>query len=326
MARKIAFYDTKPYDRTFFDALNVQFGFELAYLDTQLNARTAVLAAGMDGAIAFVNDNVDAAAVDALCRHNIGVLALRCAGYNNVDLAAAAGRLTVLRVPDYSPYAIAEHAMALLLTLVRRTHKAYNRTRDFNFSLNGLTGFDLHGKSIGIIGTGKIGGVFANICLGFGMNVRAYDPYPSRTDIPYHSLEELCETSDILSLHCPLTPQTQHLLNAERFASMKKGVFLVNTSRGALIDADALLNAIQTEQVGGAALDVYEEESSFFYQDLSDEIIRDEVLRSLIAMPNVLVTSHQAFLTREALQQIAQTTLENLQAFFDGTELRNAVK
>ncbi len=326
MAKKIAFYDTKPYDKLYFDKLNEAFGFEIEYFESKLSARTAVLADGMDAAVAFVNDTVDAAAVDALCRHNIPYLALRCAGYNNVDLAAAADRLTVTRVPNYSPYAVAEHAMALLLTLVRKTHKAYNRTRDFNFSLNGLTGFDLHGKIMGVIGMGKIGSIFVDICKGFGMEVCAYDPFPSRQDIPYLPLEELCAKADILSLHCPLMPQTYHMLNKSAFDVMKKGVYILNTSRGALVDTDALLEAIHSGIIGGAALDVYEEESDYFYEDLSDVIIRDEVLRSLITMPNVLVTSHQAFLTREALQQIAQTTLENLQACFEGKALEHEVK
>lgn len=323
--KKIAIYDAKPYDRLYFDMLNAEYGYDLSYFETKLNAQTAVLASGMDAAVAFVNDSIDAAAVDALCRHKIGLLAMRCAGYNNVDLEAAQGRLCIVRVPDYSPWAIAEHAMALLLTLVRKTHKAFNRTRDFNFSLTGLVGFDLHNKTIGIIGTGKIGGVFADICKGFGMQIIAYDPYPSRNDLEYTSLVEVCRRADILSLHCPLTPQTHHILNAQTLAQTKRGVYLVNTSRGALIDTDALLAAIENEHIGGAALDVYEEESDFFYEDLSEAIIRDEVLRGLIAMPNVLVTSHQAFLTREALRQIAQTTLENLKCYFAGEELKNEV-
>lgn len=324
--KKIAFYDTKPYDKQSFERINAAYGFEISYFETKLTARTAVLADGMDAVCAFVNDNIDAATVDALVRHNIGVLALRCAGYNNVDLHAAKGRLTVVRVPDYSPYAIAEHTMALLLSLVRRVHRAYNRTRDFNFSLNGLTGFDLHGKTIGVIGTGKIGSIFVDICKGFGMQIYAYDLYPSRDDIQYQTLPELLQHADIISFHCPLTPETYHMLNPESLQNVKPGVLVINTSRGALIDTDALLNGITDGTVGGAALDVYEEESEFFYEDLSDVIIKDDVLRSLITMPNVLVTSHQAFLTREALQQIAETTLQNLQDYFAQKPLRNEIQ
>ncbi|MDR1628738.1 MAG: 2-hydroxyacid dehydrogenase [Oscillospiraceae bacterium] len=323
--KKIAFYDTKPYDKIHFDRLNEQYGYEIIYFEGKLNARTAVLAHGMDAVVAFVNDNIDAAAVDALCRHGIGLLAMRSAGYNNVDIGAAKGRLKLVRVPDYSPYAIAEHTMALLLTLVRKIHKAYNRTREYNFLLNGLMGFDLHGKTIGVVGTGKIGRVFIDICKGFGMNVLAYDPYPSRDDVTYTDLETLCSRADIISLHCPLTKDTYHIINKENLALMKKGVYLINTSRGALIDSDALIDAIKQGIIGGAGLDVYEEESDFFYEDHSETIIQDDVLRLLVTMPNVLVTSHQAFLTNEALGQIAATTFENMDAYFNGKPLKNEI-
>lgn len=323
--KKIAFYDTKPYDKIHFDRLNEQYGYEIIYFEGKLNARTAVLAHDMDAVVAFVNDNIDAAAIDALCRHGIGLLAMRSAGYNNVDIGAAKGRLKVVRVPDYSPYAIAEHTMALLLTLVRKIHKAYNRTREYNFLLSGLMGFDLHGKTVGVVGTGKIGRVFIDICRGFGMNVLAYDPYPSRDDITYTDLKTLCSQADIISLHCPLTKDTHHIINQEHLALMKKGVYIVNTSRGALIDSDALIDAIKQGIIGGAGLDVYEEESDFFYEDHSDTIIQDDVLRLLVTMPNVLVTSHQAFLTNEALGQIAATTLENMDAYFNGKPLKNEI-
>lgn len=322
---KIAFYDTKPYDKVYFNEINQKYGFEIIYLETKLNEWTAVLANGMAAAVAFVNDNINESTINTLYENGTGILAMRCAGYNNVDMNAAAGKLRIVRVPDYSPYAIAEHTMALLLTLVRKTHKAYNRTREYNFSLSGLGGFDLHGKTVGVIGTGKIGSVFIDICKGFGMNVLAYDPYPSRSDVEYTDLHTLCGKADIISLHCPLTNDTYHIINRSTIALMKNGVYIINSSRGALIDSDALLDAIKAEKVGGAGLDVYEEESDFFYEDLSNTILRDEVLSRLITMPNVLVTSHQAFLTNEALRQIAETTLENLDAYFSGELLKNEI-
>ena len=325
--KKIAFYDTKPYDKTFFTEANKTHGYEIIYLESKLNARTGVLADGADAVVAFVNDDIDSCALKTLKSKNIGILAMRSAGYNNVDMAAAKENgIKVVRVPDYSPYAIAEHTMALLLALVRKIHKAYNRTREYNFSLNALNGFDLHGKTVGVIGTGKIGGVFIDICKGFGMKILAYDPYPSRQDLEYVSIPDLCARADIISLHCPLTKDTFHLINRENLSLMKNGVYIINTSRGALIDTDALLEAIRSGKVGAAGLDVYEEESEFFYEDLSNEIFPDEVLALLITMPNVLVTSHQAFLTNEALSQIAKTTLENLDAFFQNTPLKNEIQ
>ncbi|MDD3242489.1 MAG: 2-hydroxyacid dehydrogenase [Eubacteriales bacterium] len=324
--RKIAFYDAKPYDRVWFDAHAPEYGFEMKYLENRLTADTAVLSAGCDAAVAFVNDTVDAAALQGLFDGGIRMLAMRCAGYNNIDFKAAYGKIHIARVPAYSPYAVAEHAMALLLTLNRKTHRAYIRTRDFNFSLNGLTGFDLHGKTVGVVGTGKIGRVFIDICRGFGMNVIAYDPYPAQdASIGYVSLEELWAQADVISLHCPLTRDTRHMVNAASLAQMKNGVVLLNTSRGALIDSEALLEAIKTKKVGGAALDVYEEESEVFFEDFSNTIIADDVLSRLISMPNVIVTSHQAFLTNEALENIALTTLENLRQYFDGDEMKNEI-
>lgn len=251
---------------------------------------------------------------------------MRCAGYNNIDFKAAYNKVHIVRVPAYSPYAIAEHAMALLLTLNRKTHKAYNRTRDFNFSLNGLTGFDLHGKTIGVVGTGKIGQVFIDICKGFGMKVIAYDPYPiSQASFDYVPFDTLCQEADIISLHCPLTESTHHLLNKETFNQMKDGVIIINTSRGALIESESLLEALKSHKIGAAGLDVYEEESELFFEDFSNVIIQDDVLARLVSLPNVIVTSHQAFLTQEALEQIAETTLDNLKAYFEDKPLKNEI-
>ena len=316
---KIAFFDTKPYDMPGFDRYSAGTGLEIKYFETKLTEDTVSLAAGFDGVCVFVNDLVNEAVVNRLQELGVKVLALRCAGYNNVDLKAAKGKLKVFRVPAYSPYAVAEHAMALLLTVNRRTHKAYIRTKEFNFSLAGLSGFDLHGKTVGIIGTGKIGRVFADICRGFGMEILAYDKYPNpETGLRYVSLEELFAKSDIISLHCPLTEETHHLINRESIAGMKPGVVIVNTSRGGLVDTDALIEGIKSKQVGAACLDVYEEEGDVFYEDFSGHILRDDKLVRLIAMPNVIVTSHQAFLTEEALDNIAQTTVENLLKFSQG--------
>lgn len=322
---KVCFFDTKPYDRIYFDMFKEKYGIEIEYFESKLSARTAVMAKGFDGVIAFVNDSITAKTIDILKQNGIKIIAMRCAGYNNVDLAAAKGVMPVVRVPDYSPYAIAEHTIALLLTLVRKTHKAYIRTRDHNFSLNGFVGFDLHGKTMGIIGTGKIGLALAGICFGMGMKVIAYDPNPSSEKVEYVPLEDLFRQSDIISLHCPLTSKTRYIINRESLLLMKKGVYIINTSRGALIDSEALTDAIKSGKIGGAGLDVYEEESEFFYEDLSDSVLKDDILSRLIMMPNVLVTSHQAFLTHEALRKIAETTLQNLQRCFNGEELKNEI-
>ena len=312
----IAFFDAKPYDRPAFEKYGSQNGIRYKFLEAKLDEDTADLAHGQDGVCVFVNDTVNAAVIDRLHALGVQAVALRCAGFNNVDVRHAYGRLHVMRVPAYSPYAVAEHAMAMLLTSIRRTHKAYIRTRDFNFSLNGLTGFDLHGKTIGVIGTGKIGRVFMDICRGFGMRVIAYDKFPG-DGADYVSLEDLYAHSDIISLHCPLTEETYHLIDANAIMRMKKGVVLINTSRGALIDAEALLDGIKARQIGAACLDVYEEESDIFFEDVSGHIMDDDILARLISMPNVLVTSHQAFLTQEALDNIAQTTTENLVTFLN---------
>ena len=314
----VAFYDAKSYDIPSFERYGQARGLEFRFLETKLNLDTAELARGCQAVCVFVNDTVDAPVIERLHALGVKLIALRSAGYNNVDLQAAFGKIHVVHVPAYSPYAVAEHAIALLLTSVRRIHKAYIRTRDFNFSLNGFTGFDLHGKTVGVIGAGKIGRIFINICRGFGMRVLAYDKYPSKDGgIEYVPLERLFEESDILSLHCPLTEETTHLIDANAIQKMKKGVVIVNTSRGGLIDAEALLEGIKARKIGAACLDVYEEEADIFFEDRSGHILNDDLLSRLISMPNVIVTSHQAFLTREALGNIAETTVNNIRSCFD---------
>ena len=321
---KIAFYDMKPYDRTWFDKVSGKY--EIIYFETKLNAMTAELAKGCDVVCAFVNDEISGETIDVLYALGIKLIAMRCAGYNNVDMKAAYGKIHIVRVPGYSPYAVAEHAFALLLSLNRKIHRAYSRTRDFNFSLVGLTGMDLYEKTVGVIGTGKIGQVFIDIARGFGMNVIAYDPYPaSNSDITYVDLETLFRQSHIISLHCPLTDGTRYILDSEAFNQMKDGVIIINTSRGALIDTEALLEALNSEKISGAGLDVYEEESDFFYQDLSGTIIKDDVLALLVSRPNVLLTSHQGFLTDEALKNIADTTMSNIDNFFEKYLLENEI-
>lgn len=325
---KIAFFDTKPYDKTAFDKYGAENGVQFKYFETKLTEDTADLARGYDGVCVFVNDTVDKPVIDKLVSLGIRILALRCAGFNNVDMKYAHGKIHVLRVPAYSPYAVAEHTIALLLTSIRRIHKAYIRTRDFNFSLSGLTGFDLHGKTVGVVGTGRIGRAFIDICLGFGMRVLAYDKYPSEElkkneRVSYVSLDKLFGDSDIISLHCPLTEETNHLINKDTLAKCRRGVVILNTSRGALIDAEALLEGIKARHVGAACLDVYEEESEFFFEDFSGHILDDDILARLISMPNVIVTSHQAFLTEEALQSIAETTVNNLITFAKNGQCEN---
>ena len=325
---KIAFFDTKPYDKPSFEKYGKMNGIVFKYFETKLTEDTVGLAEGFDGVCVFVNDTVNAAVIDRLCEMNVRVVALRCAGFNNVDMKYAFGRIHVLRVPAYSPYAVAEHALALLLTSVRRIHKAFIRTRDYNFSLAGMTGFDLHGKTVGVIGTGRIGRVFIDICRGFGMRVLAYDKFPAADldngdTIRYVSLDELFRDSDIISLHCPLTEETYHIIDEVSLEKCKRGVVLLNTSRGALVDAEALLTAIKSRKVGAACLDVYEEESEFFFEDYSGHILDDDTLARLISMPNVIVTSHQAFLTEEALANIAATTVDNLLSFFANGQCPN---
>ena len=326
---KIAFFDAKPYDISAFEHFADLNGITFKFFETKLCEDTAMLARGFDGVCVFVNDTVNSAVIDILCSMNIKIIALRCAGFNNVDVKYASGKICVVRVPVYSPYAVAEHAMALLLTSVRRTHKAYIRSKDFNFSLVGFTGFDLYGKTVGVIGTGRIGKVFIDICRGFGMQVLAYDKYPSyeicNEGIKYVSLDTLFECSDIISLHCPLTPETYHIINEESIKKCKNGFVLLNTSRGALVDSEALLEGIKSRKVGAACLDVYEEESDVFFEDNSGHIMEDDTLARLITMPNVIVTSHQAFLTEEALTNIAEVTVENITEFFTSGECKNKV-
>ena len=323
---KIAFYDSKDYDKESFVNSNVNDEFEITYLETRLYVDTYKLAEGCDVVCVFVNDDVNSEVIDKLHKMGVKLIALRCAGYNNVDIEYAFGKIHVVRVPAYSPYAVAEHAMALLLTSIRRIHKAYIRTRDFNFSLNGMTGFDLHGKTVGVIGTGKIGRIFIDICRGFGMNIIAYDKFPAKdSGIEYVELDELFERSDIISLHCPLTDESLHMINADSIEKMKKGVAIINTSRGALIDSEALLEGIKARHIGAACLDVYEEESNVFFHDYSNHIVNDDTLARLISMPNVIVTSHQAFLTKEALSNIADTTLNNVREFFEKDTCTNEV-
>ena len=316
---KLAFFDTKSYDIPGFDRYAVPAGIEVKYYEPNLNRDTVSLANGFDAVCVFVNDTVDAVVVEKLYKMGVKAIVLRCAGFNNVDIKACDGKLRVFRVPAYSPHAVAEHAMALLLTINRRTHKAYIRTRDFNFSLQGLAGFDLYGKTVGVIGTGKIGRVFADICKGFGMTVLAYDKFPAaNSGLNYVDLRGLFEKSDIISLHCPLTEETRHIINADSIAMMKKGVPIINTSRGAPVNTEALITGIKDRKVGAACLDVYEEEGDLVYEDYSGHIVEDDKLVRLIAIPNVIVTSHQAFLTNEALDNIAATTVNNLTRFFSG--------
>ena len=325
---KFAFFDAKPYDKPSFDRFGADNGVEFKYFETKLNEDTVDLAHGYDGVCVFVNDTVNAAVIDRLCEMGVRAVALRCAGFNNVDMKHAFGKIHVMRVPAYSPYAVAEHTMALLLTSIRRIHKAYIRTRDFNFSLNGMTGFDLHGKTIGVIGTGRIGRVFIDICLGFGMKVLTYDKFPAPDldngdTVRYVSMDDLLKSSDIISLHCPLTEETYHLIDDEALSKCKRGVVILNTSRGALVDAEALLAGIKSRKVGAACLDVYEEESDFFFEDFSGHILDDDVLARLISMPNVIVSSHQAFLTEEALANIAETTVMNIVTLFATGQCEN---
>lgn len=325
---KFAFFDTKPYDKTSFDQYGAAHGVTFKYFETKLNEDTVELASGYDGVCVFVNDTVNATVIDRLHEMGVKVVALRCAGFNNVDMHHAFGRIHVLRVPAYSPYAVAEHTMAMLLTSIRRIHKAYIRTKDFNFSLAGMTGFDLHGKTVGVIGTGRIGRVFIDICRGFGMKVLAYDKFHAEgldngDTVRYVTLDELFAGSDIISLHCPLTEETYHIIDENSLAKCKRGVVILNTSRGALVDAEALLGAIKSRKVGAACLDVYEEESDLFFEDFSGHILEDDTLARLISMPNVIVTSHQAFLTEEALANIAQTTVQNIVGFFEKGQCPN---
>lgn len=321
---KIAFYDTKEYDIPSFEEYGKQRNIEFKFFENKLDEDTVALAKGFDGVCVFVNDKVNKKVIDTLYEYGIRIIVLRCAGFNNVDVKAAFGKIHVYRVPAYSPYAVAEHAMSMLLTMNRRIHKAYIRTRDYNFSLNNLTGVDLYEKTMGVIGTGKIGQILINICKGFGMHIVAYDKFPNpNLDVKYVELNELFKRSDFISLHCPLTDENTHMINKESMSLMKKGVGIINTSRGGLINADDLLDQIKARKIGFACLDVYEEESNIFFQNKSGHILDDDTLRNLISMPNVLITSHQAFLTEEALNNIADTTTQNIVNFFNGDSFSN---
>ena len=324
---KIAFFDAKRYDKPSFDRYAGAAGLEIKYFETKLSEDTASLASGSDGVCVFVNDTVSAPVIDVLIEQGCKFIALRCAGFNNVDFKHLGSRIPVFNVPAYSPYSVAEHAMAMLLTSVRRIHKAYIRTRDFNFSLKGMTGYDLHKRTVGVVGTGNIGRCFINICKGFGMRILANDKYP--IDIPevtYCDTDTLFRESDIISLHCPLTDETYHMINGEAISKMKKRAMIINTSRGALIDAQALLDAIKERRIGGACLDVYEDENDLFFEDFSNHIVSDDILARLISMPNVIVTSHQAFLTEDALDNIAEATVSNIVSYLKNGTQNNAVK
>lgn len=316
----ITVFDTKPYDREALLRMGSGAGLEWRFLDFRLTSETAGLAEGSEAVCVFVNDHVDRACLKTLAGLGVRLVALRCTGHNNVDSADARELgVKVTRVPVYSPYAVAEHAVALLLALNRRIHRAFNRVRELNFSLSGLVGFDLHGKTAGLVGTGKTGRVVAQILRGFGMRVLACDPFPDRAwaermGVEYRTFHELARQCDVISLHAPLTPETRHLVNAETLGLMKPGVYLINVSRGALVDTAAMIVALKSGQLGGVGLDVYEEEEGVFFEDLSGQVLQDDVLARLLTFPNVLVTSHQAFLTREAVDEIARTTVVNLRA------------
>lgn len=328
---KIAFFDTKDYDKLLFDEYNKKYGYEITYLESKLNSETAPLTKGYDAICIFVNDIVDEKTIKILKDCGVKLIALRCAGFNNVDMKHMDKDIKVVRVPAYSPYAVAEHAAALLLTLDRKIYKAYQRTRKYNFTLNGLLGFDIHGKTVGVVGTGKIGTCFIDIMKGFGTNIIAYDVYPNEElakekGFKYVTLDELYKKSDIISLHCPLTEDNTKMINKDTIQKMKKGVVIINTSRGKLIDTEDLIYELEQEHIGGLGLDVYEDEEEFFLNDMSNSYIRDKDLSTLLTMPNVVVTSHQAFFTKEALNKIASDTCENIKNIFENGECDNEVK
>lgn len=324
---KIMFYDTKPYDKIWFQPLGEEMGYKIKFQEVKLNEDTAILAKNYDAVCIFVNDDVGKETIKALKELGVGTILLRCAGFNNVDLKAAKeADIKVLRVPSYSPEAVAEYAMGLLLTVNRNIHRAYVRTRDFNYNINGLMGIDLVGKTAGVIGTGKIGQMMIDILKGFKMHILAYDPYPVKgLDAEYVDLDRLFRESDVISLHCPLTKDTRHIINKKNIEKMKDGVLLVNTSRGGLIDTGDLIDALMERKFAGVGLDVYEEEDEYFFEDKSNDIITDEDLIRLTSFRNVILTSHQAFFTRDAMEAIAKVTMENARAVEEGTELKNQV-
>lgn len=327
---KIAFFDTKEYDKKVFNKYNEKYGYDITYFESKLNAETALLAKGYDVVCIFVNDNADGEALKILEENGVKCVALRCAGFNNVNLENK-GSLRVVRVPQYSPYSVAEHAVALLLNINRKIYKSYQRTKKYNFSIDGLLGFDIHGKTVGVIGTGKIGKVFIEIMNGFGANVIAYDLFKDENaekelGFKYVTLDELYEKSDIISLHCPLTKETERIINKNSIEKMKNGVIIINCSRGKLINTDDLIDELETGKIGGVGLDVYEDEEKYFLRDLSNEYKRDKDLSILLSMPNVLITSHQAFFTQEAINKIASDTLENITKVMNNEDCENELK
>lgn len=330
MSYKIAVFDTKPYDKAAFEAINKDYGFELSYYKEHLNYNNVILATGADAVCIFVNANVDSRVIDKLLQYGVKLIALRCAGFNNVDIAYAKGKIKVVRVPDYSPHAIAEHTLALMLCLNRKIHRAFLRTRDSNFSLNGFQGFDMCGKTVGVVGTGKIGKTVIGVLKGLGMNVLAYDLYPDMKaaeilGYSYATLDEIYAQSDVITMHCPLTKETEYLICEASINKMKEGVMIINTGRGKLVNTKDLIEGLVSLRVGYAGLDVYEEESNYFYEDKSDEVMTDDVLARLLSFNNVIVTSHQAFFTKEAMSKIASVTFGNILDFFEGKALTNEV-
>ena len=329
---KIAVFSTKSYDRQFIEEANKNHGHDITFFEPHLSIETCLLAQGFSAVCVFVNDVLNEGVLKNLADNGIKLIALRCAGFNNVDISVANSLgLTVVRVPEYSPYAVAEHAVALMLTLNRKIYRAYNRVRDCNFTLDGLLGFDMNGKTVGIIGTGKIGVVVAKIIKGFGCNVIAYDPYPNNQQckdlgVKYVSLAEIFTNSDIITLHCPLTKDTYHLIDQKALEQMKDGVMIINTSRGALTDTQELISALKSNKIGNLGLDVYEEEADMFFEDLSGKVIQDDIFTRLLTFPNVLITSHQAFFTQNAMKNIADTTLENISNFEQNKNIENIVK
>jgi D-lactate dehydrogenase len=330
MNTKIAFFDTKPYDKESFNDLNKEYGFDIRYFRYHLTNDNVILAQDFDVVVIFVHDIINAEIINKLARFGVKLIALRCAGFNNVDLKAALNKIKVVRVPAYSPNAIAEHTIALMLALNRKIHRAYFRTRDSNFTLDGLLGFDMYHKTAGIIGTGKIGKALIKILRGFEMNVLAYDKYEdeeyaSQLDFKYVSLDDLFSQSDIISLHCPLTKETEYIINKKNIGKMKSGVMIINTGRGKLIHTYDLIQGLKSGKIMAAGLDVYEEESEYFFEDLSNRILTDDILARLLTFNNVIITSHQGFFTKEAMHNIAQTTMQNIKDFVDGKKLVNEV-
>lgn len=330
MKPRIAFFDTKPYDKESFDKLNQEYGFEIQYFRFHLTLENIILAKGFDAVVIFVNDIINSGIINKLVEFKVKLIALRCAGFNNVDLKTAMDKIKVVRVPAYSPNAIAEHTITLMLALNRKIHRAYFRTRDSNFSLDGLLGFDMYHKTAGIIGTGRIGKALIKILHGFDMNVLAFDKYQDtdyakELDFKYVKLDELFRNSDIISLNCPLTKETEFLINKDNIKKMKNGVMIINTGRGKLIKTYDLIQALKSGKISAAGLDVYEEESEYFFEDLSNRILTDDILARLLSFNNVIITSHQGFFTKEAMYNIAKTTMDNIKNFADGEKLVNEV-